>query len=193
MRSRLICLYLALIGTLLFSSHAQSVASATPPPESRAHVTRVFYLQDVGVREAVTLCRSGAHLLKMASIESLNVVVTSDVVGKIEECEKLLREADAQLRSVDPHEPIDFNALRPSAVELRIFELRTTTPNRAVTLLRSIYQLTEVTEVTDSSVSVRAAVPILEASEAQSSSSFRASQTVRLPQFGSSTRWIRTE
>ena len=31
---------------------------------------------------------------------------------------------------------------------------------------RSIYQLREVTEVTDSRVSVRAAVPILEASEA---------------------------
>ncbi len=61
---------------------------------SKVH-TRVFYLQGMDPRQAITLLRSQAQVRQVASISHRNVIVVAGIADTVERCETLLREHDA--------------------------------------------------------------------------------------------------
>jgi hypothetical protein len=71
------------------------------------------------------------------------------------------------VRATDPHKPLDYERLAQSPTTTRVFRINTDHPEDVVNLLSTIYQMQEVRMLEeDSSVSVRAAQPVVDASEA---------------------------
>jgi hypothetical protein len=139
---------------------AGAAASAAAP-----QVTRVFYLQGMEPREAVTLFRAQAQVRRVAMIADRSVVVVSDIAEKVEQAESLLRQRDAVARTSDPHQPLELLAESPAAT--RTFRVDGDEVSTVLTVLRSIYQVRELSELADGGgVEVRAAQPILDSSAA---------------------------
>jgi malonyl CoA-acyl carrier protein transacylase len=129
--------------------------------------TRVFYLQGMDVRQAVTLLRSQAQVLQVASINDRDVIVIAGTADMVERCETLLRERDAILRVAIPHEPVELEALSRGPLVSHVFRVTDNNIKTAVVVLRAIYQVRELSELTeDNTVSVRATQPVVDSSEA---------------------------
>ena len=130
-------------------------------------LTRVFYLQGMERREAVTLLRSQVQVRQMAEVASVDAVVVTEVAERVDRSESLLREHDALVRAVDPHGPLSFERVPDAEMETRVFAIEGPDTRSAVTVLRAIYQIGELTEsADDNSVTVRASPARLDAAEA---------------------------
>ena len=169
MRSSRALLIFALVagGLVSGSPRAAGPAQAGTSSANMPHVTRVFYLQEMEPRDAMTLLRSQVQVRRMATIRDRSVIVVSDVADRVDQSERLLRQRDAVVRATDPHEPLELERLAESPTATRVFRVGSDNMSTVVTVLRSIYQMREVNEFAeDNSVSVRAAQPILDSSEA---------------------------
>ncbi len=154
--SRIVPLVLLLLAT---------VTSGLSAGESRS--TRVFYLKDMGTREAITLLRSEVQVRQIAEIRELHAVVVTETEERITRSETLLRERDGLERAVAPHDPLRFERGSEEQTETRVFRLAGIDPRSAQTVLRSLYQIRELTVLADGTrLSVRTTIPKLEASEA---------------------------
>ncbi len=135
--------------------------------ESEPIFTRVLYLQGMEVREAVTLLRSQVHVRQMATIQGRNLVIIAETLDKIEQSETVLRQKDAVSRVAEPHPPLELRKLGKAPAATRTFHVGAGVAASTVTILRSIYQMRELTEEAESnSVSARAAPAVLDAGEA---------------------------
>ena len=142
-------------------------ASASDPMEVGVTTMRIFYLQGMSSRDAITLLRMKAHIPQAAWIGDRDVIVIAGSADRVDQCESLLRQRDAVLRAAEPHEPVALGGLKQSPPTTRVFPVKGDDLRIVVTVLRSIYQVRELSElVEENSVSVRAAKPILDSSEA---------------------------
>lgn len=166
--SRAVLLVTLAVGTVILAAprleHPVRAGSAS---SDAPYVTRVFYVQGMELREAVTLLRSRVHVRQMAEVITRNAIVVCEVADRVERSESLLRENDALVRATDPHEPVSFERAKDSPLETRVFPVESGDDAKmVVTILRAIYQMRDMTELADESgVSVRAALPLLDASE----------------------------
>lgn len=140
---------------------------AEAPPASAPHLTRVLYLQGMQPREASMLLRTELQIVQLATVPGRDVIVVSDVAAKIDRAGALLREKGALARAADPHGPLDLTGLAGGPGATRVLSVAGAEMNTAVTLLRAIYQVRELEQNAESgSITVHAAAPILDASEA---------------------------
>jgi len=129
-------------------------------------VTRVFYLQAMDSKEAVTLLRSEVQVRQLAEVRALGLLVLQDSPERVAQSERLLRERKALARVVEPH-AAESPSSPAGSTETRVFRLRGLDAPSAVTLLRAIYQIGQVTEDTDGTrISATAAVSQLDQAEA---------------------------
>jgi hypothetical protein len=158
---RVFCLSVISAGMLcasVFPIHAGS--SAAEP-----RITRVFYLQGMERREALTLLRSQIEVRQIAEVASANALVVTEVDQKIQRSESLLRERDAVARSVDPHPPLTFQGESDAGMDTRVFRIEGSESRAVITVLRAIYQIpAELTG--DDSVTATAPSSRLDAAEA---------------------------
>ena len=157
---RVFCLSVISAGMLcasVFPIHAGS--SAAEP-----RITRVFYLQGMERREALTLLRSQIQVRQIAEVASANALVVTEVDQKIQRSESLLRERDAVARSVDPHPPLMFRGESDAGMDTRVFRIEGSESRAVITVLRAIYQISA--ELTDDSVTATAPSSRLDAAEA---------------------------
>ncbi len=155
--SRAVLLLALAVGTLV---NGASLAEAP-------YVTRVFYLQGMEPREAVTLLRRQVQVRQIAEIRDRNLIVVADVAERVERSESLLRERDAVLRANDPHEPLNMDRPPDSPMVTRVFRIKGTDTGSVMVVLRAIYQMRDVTELAEENgVEVNDALSILDASEA---------------------------
>ena len=135
--------------------------------EKSPYVMRVFHLQGMEPREAATLLRKQLQIRQIVMIQDRNIIIVADSADKVDHSESLLRQRDAVVRATDPHDPLNLERLPDSPMETRVFRIVDADTKTVITILRSIYQVRELTELVDeNSVSVREALPILDASEA---------------------------
>ena len=154
---------LALSAGALFNVDLRAAESSGEEPR----LTRVFHLQGMETREAVALLRSRVQVRQIAEIRGLDIVIVTEVAEKVDRSESLLRERDAVARAIDPHDPVNPEPSSESPIGTRVFRIEGLDPRGVVTVLRSIYQMREVTELVDGDgVSVRAPLYKLDASEA---------------------------
>ncbi len=166
--SRALLIFALVAGGLVSGSlRAGGPAQAGTSSANMPHVTRVFYLQGMEPREAMTLLRSQVQVRQMAMIQDSSAIVVSDVADRVDQSEKLLRERDAVVRATDPHDPLELEGLAASPTATRVFRVESVNLTAVATILRSIYQVREVnTSAEENSVSVRGAKLILDSSEA---------------------------
>jgi len=133
----------------------------------KPHTARVFYLQGMSSRDAITLLRMEAQILQAAWIGERDVVVVAGTAEKVDQCEDLLQQRDALFRVAEPHEPVALEGVESSLPETRVFLVDGDNLQTVVTVLRSIYQVRELSELAENnSVSVSASKPVLDSSEA---------------------------
>ncbi len=164
MRSfRVVCLVSLAAVLLCVSSIPVYAGSSADEPR----ITRVFYLQGMERREAITLLRSQIQVRQIAEVTSANALVVTEVAGKIQRSESLLREHDALDRSVDPHPPLSFRREADPSSATRVFRIEGPETRNVVTVLRSIYQIRQVMEVThNNSITATGPPDRLDAAEA---------------------------
>jgi type II secretory pathway component GspD/PulD (secretin) len=94
-------LILPLIAGTFFWADIQPGSSAqVRSSEEELRLTRVFYLQGMEKREAVTLLRSQLQVRQIAEVQGSDIVIVTEAAEKVERCENLLRELDAVARAV---------------------------------------------------------------------------------------------
>jgi hypothetical protein len=166
--SRAVLLFALAVGALINGApRAQDPIQTGSSSIKVPYVMRVFYLQGMEPLEAMTLLRSQIQVVQIATIRDRNIIVVADVADRVDRSESLLRQRDAVVRATDPHQPLNLERLPESTIATRVFRIEDADISTVVTVLRSIYQMREVTKFVDeNSVSVRAALPILDASEA---------------------------
>lgn len=141
--------------------------SAEPRSAGSALVTRVFYLHGIEPREAMQLLRSQLDVRRMAAVQEKGVLVVGDALDKVDASEKLLLQRDAIERVSTLPETLDVAGLRSMPAEERVFHVTQAASKSVVVILRSIYQVRDLTEsAEENSVSIRAATPVLDSSEA---------------------------
>ena len=150
---------------------ADGSASASDPAAGGVmitpHATRVFYLQGMSSRDAITLLRMEAQIRQASWIGDRDVIVVAGSTEEVDQCEDLLRQRDVLLRVAEPHEPVALEGMENSPPATRVFLVDGDNLRTVVTVLRSIYQVREVSEIgEENSVSVSASKPILDSSEA---------------------------
>ena len=152
----------ALIGSsLLATNPAQAETSTANGPQ----VVRVFYLQGMDSSLA------GKMLIREADVRHIawdrGFIVVSDVPDIVDKCEKFLREQHVLVRATDPHKPVKYERLPQSPTATRVFRVQSVDNMKMTqTLLRAIYDVVGEMQPEGKSVSVSAAQPILDASEA---------------------------
>lgn len=161
-------LVLALCTGLLFAVGARAEEPAkTKSTEDDLRSTRIFKLQDMDSREAVTLLRTHVQVRQIAEIGDLNVVIVTDVAERVDLSESLLRKHEAVAATIAPHDPLRFDRKDDSPTETRVFRIEGLDTKAAVVVLRSIYGIRALTEREDnSSVTVTAPALKLDAIEA---------------------------
>lgn len=165
------CAWVLTMVAAVLPSGSLGAEQPAPPgssPSGQPRVTRVFYLERIEVPEALTLLRSEVAIRSAATIESRSAIVVSDALERAELAESLLRQRDAGLRATDPHPPLDLEGLAASPKATREFRAIDQTAGKTMlTALRALYGIRELASLAaGEGVSVRAAEPILDASEA---------------------------
>ena len=136
-------------------------------PSNTPFVTRVFYLEGIDLREAMTLARQTIHVRSVAIVNSRSVMVVSDAAEPVSQVEALLKQRNVVLRAAEPHAPLYLERLQKDPTGTRIFRVERDSMENVVTLLRAIYMVREVKKSEeDSAISASAALPILDAAEA---------------------------
>jgi len=132
-----------------------AAVAADEGPQSETAFTRVFYLQEMEVQEAMRLLRIAHSVRNIAAVGSSTLIVL-DHQETIEQCERTLTERGALLRSVEPHEPRSWAPDEDTPTETRVFEIaqRASVPT-IMTVLRSIYGLRDL-EVSADETSIEA-------------------------------------
>lgn len=141
-------------------------AAGEQPEVDKVH-TRVFYLQGMDHQAAITLLRSKAQVMQVARISDRDVIVVAGTAETVGRCDTLLREHDAILRVVAPHDPVELGG--PAGVPLAtgVFHVLGDHMPTVVVVLRAIYQVRELNEdAQESAVTVHATQPVLASSEA---------------------------
>jgi hypothetical protein len=162
-----VCGALGIVAVLVGGLTSGPASAASGQPKVSKVETRVFYLQEMDPREAVTLLRSQAQVRQVAWVSDRDVVVVAGTADTVDRCATLLREHDAILRVVAPHEPVELGGPAGAPLATGVFHVLGDHMQTVVVLLRSIYQIRELTEhAQDSTVSVHATQPVLESSEA---------------------------
>ncbi len=161
-----VCRALMIVATAVGLTGGATSTSSERAIVSKVH-TRVFYLQGMDPRAAITLLRSQAQVRQVASIKDRDVIVVAGTDDTVDRCETLLREHDAILRVADPYEPVELGGAAEVPLATRVFHVVGDNMQAVVVLLRSIYQVRELTEFPqDTTVSVHATQPVLDSSEA---------------------------
>ena len=152
-----------LIGSV---SGAGELRQAGASPSGTLYVTRVFYLEGIDPREAMTLVRS-IEVRSGAIVSSPSAIVVSDGADRVSQAEALLRERNVVVRAAEPHAPLYLEQLSKDPTGTRIFRVERDSMGTVETLLRAIYNVREVKKSEeDSAISASAALPILGAAEA---------------------------
>lgn len=157
---------------LIVALAAMVLAGAPPRAEAPARepilmTTRVIYLQEMNPRDAMSLVRGNPHILSAAMVLNRNALVISDVADKIDQAEKLLRQRNAVLQVADPHAPLATEALSKAPPATRVFDVGAGSMDGVMAVLRAIYQVRDIQKSEqESRITIRAAQPILDASEA---------------------------
>ena len=152
---------------LFFALAAGLLANGALRAEVPVYVTRVFYLQGMEPREVLTLLRRQVQVRQIATVRDRNFIIVADTADRVDRSESLLRQRDAVIRASDPHVPLNLDRSSESPIATRVFRIKGTDTSSVMSVLRSIYQMTDVTELADeSSVSVNDELSMLDASEA---------------------------
>jgi hypothetical protein len=155
-----------IVGSACGSAHAMT-ATVAGVSASDAVQVRVFYLQAMAVRDAMTMVRSQAKVRSVAGIDEPRVLIVRDVAQVVDQCESLLRQRDAGLRVVTPHGPVKLEAAAGEPLESRVFITVDDGVETVTTVLRSIYSIRKLNaRPGDATVSVDATQPVLDAIEA---------------------------
>ncbi len=165
------CAWVLTMVAAVLPSGSLGAEQPAPPgslPSGQPRVTRLFYLEQIAPPEALTLMRTEVAIRSVATIESPSAIVVSDALERVELAESLLRLRDAGLRATDPHPPLDLESLAASPKATREFRAVDQGAGKTMlTALRAIYGIRELAPLAaGEGVSVRAAEPILDASEA---------------------------
>jgi hypothetical protein len=148
------------------SALAAGPAQAETSPTNVPYVTRVIYIQGMKTIEASGLVRSKVPIDSMTTIDDRNVVICSGGSEKVDQCEKILQQKNAILRAASPHKPLNLADLKKMPIATRTFRIQGDVRGVAQ-MLQSMYRIQEVNALAEqNSVSVSAAQPILDASEA---------------------------
>jgi type II secretory pathway component GspD/PulD (secretin) len=160
-------LFLIVAGTLFWAGVQPLDGAQEEPSGEKPRLTRVFELQGMDTREAVTLLRTHVQVRQIVELQDRDTVIVTEVFEKVDRSEKLLRELDAVARAVDPHGALSFARVPERQVETRQFRIYGIDSRLVVTVLRTIYQIRQVTELSDKGiVVVSAPLPVLDAAEA---------------------------
>jgi type II secretory pathway component GspD/PulD (secretin) len=136
-------------------------------PGEELRVTRVFYLQEIDVREAITMLRSQFHVRQLAMVSGSDTIIVTETPDKVDRCEGLLRELGSLARAAEPHEPLDFARNAAAEEDTRIYHIDGLDTKIVVSVMRAIYQIRQLTELAEkSSVIVTAPKARLDAIEA---------------------------
>jgi hypothetical protein len=119
-------------------------------------------------QDAATLLRSQVQIMRIAAISDRSIVVVADIAERVDESERLLRDRNAILRVEDPHAPLELERAGEAPAATRVFRVEGDSADSVVVLLRALYQVKDVSVQAEDrrSVTIRAAEPILVASEA---------------------------
>ena len=119
--SRAVLLVTLAVGTLILAApRLEQPVRAGSASSDRPHVIRVFYLQGMELREAVTLLRSRVHVRQITSVSTGDAIVLCEVADRVDRSESLLRDNGALVRATDPHEPVSFERAKDSPLETRV-------------------------------------------------------------------------
>ncbi|MGH9870421.1 MAG: hypothetical protein ACREAA_19985 [Candidatus Polarisedimenticolia bacterium] len=131
------------------------------------YVIRVFTLEGIELREAMTLVRRETDLRMVVIVPARSAMVVADLADKVAQSQELLAQRGAQVRAIEPHAPLYLEAPDKSPAETRAFRMQSDSMDSAVTLLRAIYGMREVNKSeADFLLTARAAPSLLDASEA---------------------------
>ena len=103
-----VCGALLIVPVLVGGLTSVPASAASEQPEDGNVHMRVFYLQGMDSREAITLLRSKAQVRQVARISDRDVIVVAGTADIVDRCDTLLREHDAILRVVAPHDPVEL-------------------------------------------------------------------------------------
>jgi hypothetical protein len=163
-------LILAFLAAGLVIGSPRCVAESELLSSDAPLVVRVFYIQHMDAREASRLVRTHIPIKAMVQVDGKNLLGVIDVLDKVEQCGELLRQQDVLLRATDPHKPLEYARLAQSPTATRVFQVPSKYLPDAMVTLGALYDLRNGRDVTiladGKSISVRAAQPLLDASEA---------------------------
>ena len=153
--------------TITLLAVAMLFLSAVQAEEPAELTTRIFYLQDMNSREAVTLLRQEVQIRRVAHFDGKGLIVVADDPARVDRSEALLRERDALVRVVEPYEPVDPNRAPEDLIAERDFIINESDFKMASILPRVLYGAQEITEDADANrLTMRDPERVLDAVEA---------------------------
>jgi hypothetical protein len=152
---------------LVFVALQPGMAAAAESPEEEARITRVFYLEGMDNKEAVTLLRAQLQVRQIAELTGRDVIIITESAEKADRAESLLHELGVLAGKADPHAPLSFARTLEEEEATRVFRIEGTETSTVVMVMRAIYQMREVTDLSEEdSVVVTAPLAKLDAAEA---------------------------
>lgn len=165
LRAGLMCT-LAVVGLLTCLPRAAWPDQEDSSTQHPLRVTRVFYLEGMDLHDVMMLLRREFAVRKIVIVIDRSAVVVSDGAEKVDQCERLLRERNAVVRTAELPSPL-LGKRAKGPTNTRVFPVNSNDIKTFLTVLRTIYDVGEMTSSPDdSSISIRAAEPVLEACEA---------------------------
>jgi hypothetical protein len=167
MRAARTILMLTLFSAALVASPLQA-EEATPQERPRMLLShRVYYLQGMEPREAMTLVRTRPGVRKIVIVPGRAAMVLCDEAPRLDEAEAVLREHDAILRIAEPNAPMFLEEMGLDTSATGIFDVEPGRTLDVVTILRTMYDVRNLQKSEEGNrVTIQAAPPIVSAADA---------------------------